>query len=486
MATLPYTLSLYNSVKRGSSLIGNITKSAINWRRSIRRVGGFWMGSFEYGANRGERDDFFLDGLMREVRETSGAIINWQGFIGDMDYTRDGVTWRRSIMDRANRIKCLFTRQYDNILTNGSAESGAWTVFNGATVTQDTAWVADGTYSCKIVVADTTIRGATIQSGIILAADTTYLFMISVYVPGAGSWRIQINKTSDDTKVVATSTRGAQGVQSFTLTISPNTYVGSVYVRITSEASAGTIYADAAVLQIAPQSADTGWSSDTASVSEFGNLEKILLEGGLSYQAAQAKVTTALAREAWPRLLPPDTYGPTSSGSEKLVITCYGYVHTLAWKYCTYAGTAAMSSIIASLLSGLDYVTTGIVETNSTSYTVEPQAQITTWQVLKTLAHSGDASGNLYSLGVYANRKLNYESLSTNVLYNMRRGKLYQTAGGEMEPWLLQPGWMSLSDAQIVPSSITASKNDISTHALLEEVEFVAPNSYTLRSNVSD
>lgn len=491
MAALPYALSLYNSVKRGSSRITEFTSRAANWKRSIRRIGGYWMGSFEYRGSRDEKDDLFIDGLMREIRETSGGITNWAGFIGDMEYTRDGIAWRKSVMDVRNSVKILFTRLFDNILTNGSAESGAWTVFNPSgshvLVTQDTAWVTDGVYSCKIVVDDTAIRGATIQTGIALAADTAYSFQMQLYVPSApGSWRIQINKVSDDNAVAATSTRGAVGVQQINLSIPPNTYVGNVYVRITSEASAGTIYGDAAVLQIAAQPADTGWQRDSASISEYGRIDDILLEGGLSAAAATAKAITHLSRYAWPRLLPPDSFTEEARSEDRLLVTCYGYIFTLNWRMNEVYGTYAMSTVVNNLLSGMDYVSAGIIDTNSVSYTIENRVQIPVWQILKTVATAGDASGNLWQMGVYADRKLNYIQFPSAISYRFRHGDLYNVAGGLYEPWLAQPGWMTLDDAPIVPGSISANANDDPRRALIEEVEYSAPNGLRLLSRTSN
>lgn len=490
MPTLPYALTLYNTVKRGGNRIADITSRAANWKRSIRRIGGYWMGSFEYTGSRDEKDDLFIDGLMREVRETSGGITNWIGFIGDMEYTRDGIAWRKSMTDVTNSVKVLFTRQFDNLLTNGSAESGAWTKFNDdgvhLSVTQSTVWVVDGVYSCLIAVTDNVIRGATIQTGIALAADTTYTFQISVYVPGAGSWRIQINKVSDNTKVAATSTRGAQGVQQFNLTIPANTYVGNVYVRITSEASVGTIYADAAVLQIAPQPADTGWQRDTASISEYGRLDEILLEGSLSAAAANAKALTHLNRYGWPRLLPPDSFTDATGSADRLLVTCYGYIFTLNWRMNETYGTYAMSTVINNLLPGMDYVTAGVIDTNSVSYTIENRVQLPVWQIFKTIVTSGDASGNLWQMGTYADRKLNYTQFPTAIAYRFRHGNLYNVAGGLFEPWLAQPGWMALDDAPIVPGSISANSNDDPRRALVEEVEYIAPDQLRLSSRTSN
>lgn len=484
MGAFPYAINLYNSVKRGGSRISEITSRAAKWRRSIRRIGGYWIGSFDYQGSRDEMDDLFIDGLMREVREISGGIINWQGFIGDMEYTRDGIAWRKSMMDVSNSVKVLFTRQFDNMLTNGSAETGAWTVVNGATVTQDTTWVVDGVYSCKIVVADAVIRGADVQVTVALAADTSYEFQIHVNAI-SGSWRIAINKTSDDSKVAAASTRGTTGVQQFNLSIPANTYVGNVRVRITSEAAAGTIYGDAAVLQIAPQAGDTGWQRDLVSISEYGRIDEILLEGSLSAAAANAKALTTLARYGWPRLLPPDSFTETAGDENRLSVTCYGYVFTLPWRMNETYGTYAMSTVVSNLLSGLDYVSAGVIDTNSTSYTIENRVQLPLWQILKTLATSGDASGNLWQLGVYADRKLNYTQFSSEVAYRFRHGNLYNVAGGLFEPWLAQPGWMQLDDAPIVPGSISANAFDDPRRALIEEVVYIAPDQLQLSSRVS-
>lgn len=480
-----YDIILSNSVKRGSSRIANISKQIANYRDATRRIGGFWNASFIYGLNRDDRDDMFLNGLMRDVKRTSGGVVGWEGLVSSMQYTRDGIQWRRDVTEVVNSVKVLYTRIFDNILTNGSAESGAWTVYNGATVTQSTTWVSDGAYSCKIVVADAAIRGATIQTGITLEADTAYNFQIQVNAI-SGSWRIQINKVSDDSKVVAASTRSATGVQQFNLTIAPNTYVGDVYVRITSEAAAGTIYADAAVLQVAPQAADTGWVQNSDSISEYGRIDSTIIEGALSSAAASARAASFLNRQSWARVTPPDAYSLIDPGEDQLIVNCSGYVQTLLWKMNSLYTTASMSSIVTQLCTGLDYVTAGIIDTNSVSYTIENRMQLSVWQILKTLVNSGDASGNRWSLGVYANRKLNYTQTTSDLAYHYRRGRLYNIAGGEMEPWLVAPGWSSLDDAPIVPGSITASRNDDIRRAFLEETEFISPNGIAFKSRVAD
>jgi hypothetical protein len=243
-----WAATLYNSIQRGSTPLWTITdRIEKTWRRSSRAVGGYWWGTCEYEGERGDLLEMFLEGMMREVREDVGGLITWQGFIAEMDLQIDGVRYVRSMLNLANAVKCIYTRIGDNVLTNGGAESGAWTAYNGATVTQDTTWINTGSYSCKIVVADTTIRGAYIEGAtyaITIVAVTQYEIS-GVVKADSGSWRISCNRADTDASLAFDSTRGATGEKQIRLVIpATNTYAGLVDLRITSEAAAGTIYGD--------------------------------------------------------------------------------------------------------------------------------------------------------------------------------------------------------------------------------------------------
>lgn len=488
MTTLPYALTLYNSVKRGSGFITDITDRALNWKRSIRRVGGFWQASFEYQGNRDELDDLFFDGLMKEVRETSGGVQAWQGFIGDMVYKRGPITWRRSIFDVNNAIKALYTAQFSNLLTNGSAESGAWTPDDvNVTSTQSTAWSSHGTYSNYIEALSGTTHGVTVQSGIAILAETSYSFSIDVKLIANQEVRVRIETDPGGVKLAGVFSPAVAGTYTLTMDIpNTNTYAGNARVRITNNPATQTrieLYADNAILSQDPIPADTGWSIDTASISEFGRLEKIMLEGALNSAAAAAKVATTLQREAWPRLLAPDEFGGDVTDSDSLTVSCYGYVFTLPWAINLSYTEDSASDIVSTLASGRDYVASAQVDTNAMLYTPDNRYQITVWQVLKTLVNSGDASGNLWALGMYADRVLIYEQFSSAIAYRYRDGKLYNPAGGEMEAWLTLPGWASLDDAPLVPYQ-TATGMDDPRRVIVEEVEFIAPDMLRFRSKV--
>lgn len=472
-----YSISLYDSVKHGGGVLGNITARVTNWQHSIRRVGGYWTASCDYTGSREMLDEFFLNNLMGEIRFSAGGVQCWEGFIGAMSYVRDGVLWVRTMSDRANRVKDIYTRIGDNLLTNGSAESGAWAVVNGATVTQDTTWVTQGNYSCKIVVADTAIRGADIQASITIVAGKSYIARVSLNVV-SGSWRVAVNRTDTDAPLAFFTTASQTGDISASLTIpETNTYAGTVRFRITSEAAAGTVYGDAAVFQIGPERAETNWKSDSESIKEYGTLERILLKAGMSNAAANAEAQTVLADSAWPRTVPPNEYAIGSTQSaDKLSLSLFGYIFTMKWRYSTVTGTNAMSTLINSMIAQQsDYLSAGLVDSNATSYYIDDRAPLSLWTIASQIALAGNTAGDRWQLGVYNGRKVNYAQVSTNDTYRMRRGVLFNPGGGVYEAWLAQPGWAFLEDAPITPGSITSNPTDDPRHVYLEEVEYIAP-----------
>lgn len=487
-----YAVNLYNSVKRGGGFIADITARAFNWRRTVRRIGGFWQASFEYKGNRDDLDDLFFDGLMKEVREYSGGVQAWQGFIGDMLYKRGPVTWSRSIFDVNNSIKCQYTRQFPNLLTNGSAESGAWAVYAGATVTQSNVWSSDSVYSCKIVATGAAIMGATIQTGIALTSETGYNLQITLNIV-SGTWRVYVYPDGDPANKIVGKRSSVAGVQRFELQIpATHTFSGNVTIGVRNGSEggdgipyAGTVYCDAAIFSQQPAAADTGWVTDAASITEYGRLEKILLEGAMTAEAASAKVTTLLTREAWPRLLAPDEFGGVVDDTDSLTVSCYGYIFTLPWAINTVVAESTASATVTALMAGRDYVASSAISPNTLIFTPDNRYQISVWQVLKTIVTSGDASGNLWALGMYADRQLRYEQFSSTIAYRYRDGRLYNPAGGEMESWLTLPGWASLDDAPLVPYMTPAGFDD-PRRIIVEEVEFLAPDLLRFRSKVSE
>jgi hypothetical protein len=475
----PYSLALYDRVANGNALIGDVTDQLRpTWRRSIRRIGDYWLGTAEIRLERSELDDFFLDGILREIRETTIGDETWRGAIVRMEYTRGAYTFVRDVTTLANAIRSIYTSIGDNLLTNGSGESGAWTAYNSATVTQDATWSTNGTYSVKVVVADTVIRGATVQTGITISAGQQYIFRATLKVT-SGSWRLAVNRSDNDASLAFFSTKGRTGDIAVEVSIADsNTYSGTVLVRVTSEASAGTINLDALVLQAGPLRAETGWYTDANSIAEFGRKEDILLRAGQSNAAANAECQSELLKRSWPQPEPPRT-GQTLDGQasgDVLKITFAGYWAMLNWLYTTLSGTktcAAWVTALAALQS--TYVSASYADANITDFYVEDRAPLLVGDLLREVTLAGSTGGALYSVGVGAGRVLNYAAAPAVLSYIMRHGRLCSLSGEELEPSLVRPGWMLFEDMPIGPGWLSASAQHDPRWVYLEEVEMLPP-----------
>lgn len=91
------SLLLYERLVRGTSFIANITHHAPNWRRSIRLVGGYWLGDFTIMLATMDAlamRHIFDTSLGYRIVEKTFGLVTWEGEIVEMDLTADGATWR--------------------------------------------------------------------------------------------------------------------------------------------------------------------------------------------------------------------------------------------------------------------------------------------------------------------------------------------------------------------------------------------------------
>jgi hypothetical protein len=484
----PYGLALYDRVTNGNALIGDVTDLLQpTWRRSIRQVGDYWLGTAEIRMERSELDTLFQDGLLQEIREMTLGVETWRGAIVMMEYTRGGHTFVRDATRMANAVRSIYTSIGDNLLTNGSGESGAWTAYNGATVTQDATWSTHGTYSIKVVVADTAIRGATVQAGITIAANRQYLLRGSLLVT-SGSWRIAVNRSDNDESLAFFSSAGATNEMSVDISIpDTNGYAGTVYVRVTSEAAAGTINLDALVFQAGPVRAETGWAWDVESITFFGRKEEILLRAGKSNADANAECASELLKRAWPQPTPPTKtkLGGTIQ-DDVLRITVSGYWAMLNWLYTTLHGTQTCAEWVAALAAlQSTFVSVGVVEANATDFYIDDRAPLRVGDVLRDVAAAGATGGAKWMIGVGADRQLNYEAVPAELTYLLRHGRLCSRSGDEIEPALVRPGWMLWEDMPIGPGWISTAVQHDPRWVYLEEVELLPPSKSDPNGSVS-
>lgn len=500
-------LNLYSSVTYGSAHIRTVTdRLKRTYSRKTRLIGGYWIGQAEYDGPKEEILDLFVNGLFYELRETFGNQVTWQGFIGRMELTIAGLTFVRDMMQCANAVRIIYSRIGDNMLTNGSAESGAWASYNGGASAQSTDWVSEGTYSNAIAAAGVD-QGATIQSAVSITAGIGYEMRCSVNVV-SGEWKLGVYR--DDTGELLTSaTADDTGDSVLWCSVSEeNTFGGAVSIRLTCNDALGDIYGDGAVFQESPRRAETQWYTNTTSIAQYGRIESIPLRSGMSDDDAQGEAQQLIAANAFPRTLPPRnlsaTYDPNAqmralapglfqggnvntpkdSLPIKLNIQFFGYVFTLRNLHALFTGTATKTTVVNTIIGESEFVLPGVIETNNADSKVDERAPLTHWEILRALIRAGDASGVRYCGGVYGGRSFNYGPAPDTVTLRYRRGIVLSANQGPIEPWLVAPGICRIDDMPIGPAQAGGALADDPRNVMIEEVEYnMAENSVSLNQD---
>lgn len=127
-----YSLRLYSSIKGGASFKSDITSVAVDWRRSIRLQGGYWLGSFKVFGDLRYLQNWFYQNRMGHIVETSGNGVTWEGFVNEMELDDTGETPYLNV-DCAGYI---FTAQ-DPYVTAGDSTMANASAWLNAIVTTD-------------------------------------------------------------------------------------------------------------------------------------------------------------------------------------------------------------------------------------------------------------------------------------------------------------------------------------------------------------
>lgn len=484
-------LNLFDNVQSGDALIMSLGDGSSGklrkWHRSIRgdprAVGGFYIGTAEFHGSRGEMLEMYLNGMARRIVETGGGgIVTWEGLIADMDLTLDGQTYTRSLPLCANAIRCIYSSIGDNVFTNGSAETALWDAIGTPSTRERVAtWATHGTYGVH-VVTDAGSEGVLIEGGLTITANVAYQCYVAIEVV-AGAWTLGIHATADD-QLIASAVTVDTGNDVLMVRIGENNAITGVYVLLRAAATGAEMYADAAVLQIAPTRAETEWQTDTDSIAEYGRIEDVLLEAAMTDAAAAGNVLTQLAQRAWPRTRPPVDFSVAAGQEDGLSILFIGYCETLKWLYTLAATTAIASTQVATLIAESEFVTAGAIEANTMSYQIEQDDPVRIYDVLMDILHAGSASGARYIGGVYAGRKFNYEAVSTTLDYHYRGGRLLDILGSPVKPWMARPGLARLDDAPVGPGELTSDIGDDPRNVWISEVEFIAPDTLKFKREI--
>jgi hypothetical protein len=485
-----YSLNLYDSAIHGGASLGNVTQRMLNWRRAIRRVGGFWIGTADYDGSLAERKSFFLNSLLYEIQEVTGPVVTWEGFVAEMEFEDErGETWVRSILPCANAIKGIYSKIGNNLFTNGSAESSVWgAVGTPSTRERVTTWRTHGTYGMH-VVTDAADEGVEIGNSMAIVAGKAYQCQVTVEVE-SGTWSLVIYR-SDTSDELASTTSSGTGDDVLQCRISEdNTYAGNTHVRLVADGSGAEIYADAGVYQLSPTRAETKWYEDSMSITELGRIEDVLLEAGRTDAGMAADCQTSLNRRAWPRTETPSRLGAMQKvvGLSRrrggrgtgLSITFQGYVHTLNWRHTTSGGTDSASTQISTLVGESEFVTSGYIKTNSVDWQIEVRSPVGLWDEIEDIVEAGDGSGNRWGGGVYASRKFDYQTQDSEIKYHYRGGRLFEVNGSLVKPTKARPGLVRMDDMPVGPSQISGRDEDDPRVAFIDEIEFIAPNEIIL------
>jgi hypothetical protein len=103
------SIRLYEPILYSTTFLEDISLEAVaSWRRSTRRQGGYWRGSFILTGDQSRLAKFFYERLACHLVERWNGMVTWEGMIYEMDLTINGVTRRRSLDTFANWVYAIY------------------------------------------------------------------------------------------------------------------------------------------------------------------------------------------------------------------------------------------------------------------------------------------------------------------------------------------------------------------------------------------
>jgi hypothetical protein len=121
-------LRLYSRAAEGTPVFArDISNDATGWRRSIRRDGGYWQGSFKLTGDFSDLHTFFYQYLGGHLEEKSNGFVTWEGLLYEMELSVGGVTRRRSLDLLYNKVTTRYINE-DNENITGTPASNATSI----------------------------------------------------------------------------------------------------------------------------------------------------------------------------------------------------------------------------------------------------------------------------------------------------------------------------------------------------------------------
>jgi hypothetical protein len=230
------------------------------------------------------------------------------------------------------------------------------------------------------------------------------------------------------------------------------------------------------------------WSENTDSSGIYGVMEYVYSIGDSSANGGTAERDSKLTAHAWPKSR---NVGGVEVGRVKpqlsrdgLYVTTAGFSSTMNWQYYESTSSAAVSTLLGTLIGGTEFVTTGRIETNSdTGYASGDPIPQRIGDLVNKIAGAGDTSGNLWKGGVYANQEYVYEQLPTTVDYVLQNGALLNVANMPVELPLVNPGFYVRDTNAPRGGQPPGTSNiwDDPQVTYCDEVEFIWPDKLKLK-----
>ncbi len=229
------------------------------------------------------------------------------------------------------------------------------------------------------------------------------------------------------------------------------------------------------------------WSENVDSSDEYGEIRYQVSIGSATAAAAIQLQARHLKEFAWPRSRMVGAVALDSKGStrkDSLTVSCVGYWATLNWRFReTNLTVMDATSQIAILWAASEFILGWRLESNTLSVHVTVSNPRGLGELIAYVIEQGDASGNVWKGGVYADRYLIYEQAPTAVSHYLRDGVLVDLSGTPVIPSLVEPGFLLYNSA--APSggqpAGTSTPWDNPQVAYVEEVEFTAPDKLNLK-----
>lgn len=456
----PYSLRAYTSVLGASQqFVRSLTEAAVGWKRSVRGMGGFWIGTFQMAGTAGDLQQAFDQWLGYHLQEQYAGQTSWEGMIYEMELARGSVRRRRSLDELANAVRATYT-----VLAFAGDD-----LINGGTFASLDSWRSsagtDGSVSLD--------AGAANLHGDSDASYTITYIRQNVQVQEGTRYQLTFKMKGDGTQ------GGYYGVRD------PN---GSVWIVGPTLATTAAAYTNYAVAFTAPALGEvliyfyaplddphecwvddvtlkeeievltqTDWALDAASITRYGRKEEILVLDRYPAATSETLRDTTLAERGTPK---PQAASFGARGETTLDVSACGYIFTANWQRVVEGDGADhdlshwISAIVGSAFGlsanhggavagagDCQFLKTGRISSNTLQATEETSLDEPAWDRLREMAELGDSNGDPWRLYCDAGRRVYYEKMSATPRYYLLNGRIVDrlSAASGAAPWLLRP-----------------------------------------------